>query len=69
MTAFYTTGVFKLERRILKWAVARPSTDEQARQLAAGAIDAFFAAWRVERPHELPQLLLFDFSGPRAHQS
>ncbi|MGH8482587.1 MAG: hypothetical protein ACRES8_09000 [Nevskiaceae bacterium] len=45
--AFYTTWVFRLERWILAWAIARPSTDEQARQLAAGTLDRF-AAWRVE---------------------
>ena len=39
VTAFYTTAVFKLERLILKWAVSRPSTDAQAEQMAAGAID------------------------------
>lgn len=57
--AFYTTWVFKLERFILKWAVNKPSTDAQAAQLAAGAIDSF-AAWHVEqRGHN--QLLMCDF--------
>ncbi len=61
VAAFYTTFVFKLERHILKWVVAKPSTDEQARQLAAGANDDF-AAWRVEqRAHN--QLLLCDMYG------
>jgi hypothetical protein len=59
--AFYTTWVFKLERVILKWAVARPSTDDQARQLAQGSIDAF-SAWRVESRSE-NQLLMADFQG------
>jgi hypothetical protein len=45
--AFYTTWVFKLERWILRWAIARPSTDEQAGQLAAGTLKAF-SAWAVE---------------------
>lgn len=36
VVAFYTTWVFKLERWILKWAVARPSTDEDARRLGGG---------------------------------
>lgn len=45
--AFYTTWVFKLERWILRWTIARPSTDEQARQLAAGTLKAF-SAWAVE---------------------
>ncbi len=59
--AFYTTWVFKLERLILQWAVARPSTDEQARLLAEGAIDSF-AAWHVEGRSE-HQLLMADFQG------
>jgi hypothetical protein len=59
--AFYTTWVFRLERAILKWVVARPSTDEQARQLAEGSIDSF-AAWHVEGRSE-NQLLMSDFQG------
>ncbi len=59
--AFYTTWVFKLERFILKWAVRRPSTDEQARQLAAGTLDSF-AAWSVEQRAD-NQILLCDFLG------
>jgi hypothetical protein len=61
VAAFYTTWVFKLERLILKWAVARPSTDEQARQLASGTRDEF-AAWRVEE-RARDQILLCDFMG------
>ena len=57
--AFYTTGLFKLERLILKWAVSHPSTDVQATQLAADKIDSF-AAWRVEDRSE-NQLLMCDF--------
>lgn len=57
--AFYTTPVFKLERLILKIAVSRPSTDAQAKQLAAGSIDVF-SAWYVEARSE-NQLLLSDF--------
>ncbi len=56
--AFYTTSVFKLERLILKLAVSRPSTDAQAKQLAAGSIDAF-AAWDVEARSD-NQLLMCD---------
>lgn len=56
--AFYTTALFRLERWILSWAVARPSTDAEARQLAAGARDAF-AAWRVEDRRD-DQLLMRD---------
>jgi hypothetical protein len=59
--AFYTTWLFKLERWILGWAVARPSTDAQARQLAAGSLDAF-AAWSVEQ-RAPDQLLLRDMFG------
>ena len=60
VAAFYTTRLFKLERSILKWAVSKPSTDEQARQLAAGTI-AEFAAWHVE--NRAPnQLLLSDMN-------
>ncbi len=58
---FYTTWLFKLERWILGWAVARPSTDAQARQLAAGTLDAF-AAWSVEQ-RAPNQLLLCDMFG------
>jgi len=59
VSAFYTTLVFRLERLILKMAVSRPSTDAQAKQLAAGSIDAF-AAWHVEARNET-QLLVSDF--------
>jgi hypothetical protein len=59
VTAFYTTFVFKLERKILEWAVSKPSTDVQAQQLAAGSINEF-SAWYVE--DRCPdQLLLSDF--------
>lgn len=61
VVAFYTTWVFRLERWILKWAVARPSTDEDARRLAAGTLDTF-AAWSVEG-RAPDQLLLCDFMG------
>ena len=59
--AFYTTFVFRLERLILSWFASRPSTDLQARELAAGTLDAF-AAWRVEA-RAPDQLLLCDFQG------
>jgi hypothetical protein len=59
--AFYTTWLFKVERFILRLAVARPSTDAEARALAAGTRDAF-AAWRVE-DRTADQLLLGDFTG------
>jgi len=59
VVAFYTTLVFKLERLILKMVVSKPSTDAQAKQLAAGSIDTF-AAWHVEARSE-NQLLMSDF--------
>ena len=57
--AFYTTVLFKVERQLLAWFVAKPSTDAQAHQLAAGDLD-WFAAWNVEarNPH---QLVMADF--------
>jgi hypothetical protein len=61
VTAFYTTFLFKLERLILAWFVSKPSTDDGARQLAAGSSEVF-AAWRVEQRSE-NQLLLCDFRG------
>ncbi|MEK6805042.1 MAG: hypothetical protein AABY95_00140 [Pseudomonadota bacterium] len=61
VTAFYTTWVFKLERFILKYVVARPSTDQQAQQLAADKLDAF-AAWSVEA-RAPNQLLMCDLYG------
>jgi hypothetical protein len=57
--AFYTTWVFKLERQILRWLVARPSTDAEARELATGSRDRF-AAWTVE-DRTTDQLLMCDF--------
>jgi len=59
--AFYTTFIFRLERLILKWVVAKPSTDAQARQLADGASERF-AAWHVEDRSE-NEILMRDFRG------
>jgi hypothetical protein len=59
--AFYTGTLFKLERQLLAWFVSRPSTDAQARELAAGAWGTF-AAWRVEA-RSTDQLLMCDMSG------
>ena len=59
--AFYTCGLFKVERFLLAWLVFKPSTDAQARELAAGASGAF-AAWRVEE-RSANQLLVCDFLG------
>jgi hypothetical protein len=61
VAAFYTTRLFRLERWILRLAVSRPSTDEEARQLARGERDAF-AAWSVEA-RAPDQLLMCDFTG------
>ena len=59
--AFYTTGLFKVERSILNWFAGRPSSDLDAQLLAAGNA-ATFAAWRVEARAD-DQLLLADFTG------
>ena len=59
--AFYTTGLFKIERTALKWFARRPATDLDAKQLSIGAA-AEFAAWRVEA-QSADQLLLADFTG------
>jgi hypothetical protein len=59
--AFYTTAVFKLERLLLAWFVSRPSSDAQARRLAAGELNSF-AAWDVEA-RSVNQLLMCDFQG------
>ena len=58
--AFYTTWLFKLERLLLAWFIARPSTDVQARALALGETDAF-AAWSVEG-RTPDQLLMCDLN-------
>jgi hypothetical protein len=57
--AFYTSWAFKLERLVLKWIVAKPSTDEEARRLSRGELDAF-AAWKVDA-RARNQVLLVDF--------
>lgn len=54
--AFYTTPLFKVERFLLGVFISRPSTDDDARQLAAGQ-SSTFAAWSVEARAE-NQLLL-----------
>jgi hypothetical protein len=61
VAAFYTTPVFKLERLALSWLGKLPSTDEQARLLAAGTLDRF-AAWTVEG-RSTDQLLMCDLRG------
>ena len=59
--AFYTSGVFKLERLLLALFVARPSRDAEARELASGQRQQF-AAWSVEG-RAPGQLLLCDYAG------
>ena len=59
--AFYTGGVFKLERALIRLFLSRASTDAQARQLARGEIGEF-AAWRVEE-QTTTQLLMCDLAG------
>lgn len=59
--AFYTTVPFKVERAILKWAVAKPSTDEEACLLAEAKVETF-AAWDVEARQD-DQILLSDYRG------
>lgn len=57
--AFYTTPSFRLERWILGMLLRKPSTDAEARQLAAGHCDQF-AAWTVAARTDT-QILLADF--------
>ncbi|MFN0185352.1 MAG: hypothetical protein ACKVQR_16185 [Aquabacterium sp.] len=59
--AFYTSPLFKLERGLLWVLAARPATDADVRQLAAGQAHRF-SAWQVE--HQTPtELLLADMTG------
>lgn len=59
--AFYSTGVFEIERFILRLLLNKPSTTTEAKQLAMGTSDQF-AAWRVEE-RARDQLLLADMTG------
>ncbi|MGB0220225.1 MAG: hypothetical protein ACPGJF_12900 [Sinimarinibacterium flocculans] len=59
--AFYTTGLFRVERAILRVAIRAPSTDDEARAVAAGTGERF-AAWSVEA-REPDQLLMCDLYG------
>ena len=61
VTAFYTSRLFKAERFILQWLVAKPSTDREAGLLASGSIDRF-AAWTVEE-RKPNQMLVCDYQG------
>ncbi len=57
--AFYTTPLFKLERKILALVVRKPSTDEQAKALAKGERTQF-SSWNEEARGE-NQILMSDF--------
>lgn len=59
--AFYTTGVFKAERLVLRWLASLPSTDSGARALANNE-SSEFAAWKT-LDREDNQLLLMDVRG------
>ena len=59
--AFYTSNVFRIERAILSILASKPSTDQQAKQLATDETRTF-AAWSVE-DRTPNQLLLCDFLG------
>ena len=58
--AFYTSPLFRCERVILKFAVKRPSTDEDAADVAH-ARTTRFAIWEVEDRTE-NQLLMCDMA-------
>ena len=61
ITAFYTTGSFKLERLILRLVLGRRSSDREAAQLGRGEAESF-AIWKVE--NRAPnQILLKEFTG------
>jgi hypothetical protein len=57
--AFYTTWLFKLERLVLAALVAKPSSDQQAAELAR-CERTRFAAWTVEA-RAADQILMCDF--------
>lgn len=61
ISAFYTTPLFKIERKILAVAAGKHSSDAAAQRLALGD-ETSFSAWTVEdRSHS--QLLLRDYLG------
>lgn len=61
VATFYTTPLFRVERKILALFAGRPSTDADAKELAFGQ-STRFAAWDVEE-RASNQLLLRDFLG------
>jgi hypothetical protein len=58
VSAFYTTWAFKMERFILRWLAAAPSSDAEARGVAQGT-QARFAVWYVA-DRNASQLLMCD---------
>ena len=61
IAAFYTTPIFKVERKILALIAGKHSTDEAVRNLALGH-EKNFSVWRVEG-RSSNQLLLCDMLG------
>jgi len=59
--AFYTSTLFKVERKLLAWFAGKPATDRDAARLANGSATSF-SAWTVESRSD-DQLLLADFTG------
>jgi hypothetical protein len=58
VTAFYTSRAFRIERWLLRWLAAAPSTDAEARAVADGS-GSSFAVWRVG-DRSKTQLLMCD---------
>lgn len=61
IVAFYTSGLFKWERTLLKVFAGKPATDADATKLANGNA-LIFSAWKVEM-QTASELLLADFTG------
>ncbi|HTU65873.1 MAG TPA: hypothetical protein VMF52_07985 [Steroidobacteraceae bacterium] len=59
VAAFYTTWLFRLERFILAQLVGKPSTDDEAHELARGERERF-AAWSLDA-RSPDQLVMLDF--------
>jgi len=59
--AFYTSGLFKVERTLLQYLAAKPATDADASRLGQGQAQRF-SAWQVEGRSDC-ELLLADFTG------
>ena len=61
LAAFYTSKIFKIERKILAFALQKPSTDEQAIALSKSQRDTFAIWTQAYRDNE--QIVLSDFKG------